>query len=131
MNIVVFDGFTLNPGDNPFDRLAKFGTLTIYERTAAELIMERGRNADIILTNKTPLSAEILANLPRLRFISELATGFDNIDIIEAGRRGIPVSNVPGYGTDSVAQHTLALLLELTNRVGEHAARVQQGEWAS
>ncbi len=129
MKIVVLDGYTLNPGDNPWDEVATLGELTVYDRTPAELIVERARGAEIVLTNKTPLSAATLEQLPGLRFIAELATGYDNIDVAAAGRHGIPVANVPEYSTPSVAQHTLALLLELCNRVGEHAAAVKEGEW--
>jgi glycerate dehydrogenase len=92
--------------------------------------VERARGAKIVLTNKTPLSAATLEELPQLRFIAELATGYDNIDVAAAGRRGIPVANVPEYSTPSVAQHTMALLLELCNRVGEHSAAVRDGEWS-
>lgn len=131
MNIVVLDGYTVNPGDNPFDSLRRFGTVTIYDRTPLGSIVERAVQAEIVLTNKTPLFADTLQQLPKLRFIGELATGFDNIDIAAAGKRGIPVSNVPGYSTDSVAQHAVALLLELTNKVGEHAEEVRRGYWSS
>ena len=130
MKIVVLDGYTVNPGDNPWDGLSRLGELMVYDRTSSDDIVERVADADIILTNKTPLRAETLAQLPRLRFIAELATGYDNVDIVAAGKRGIPVANVPEYGTDSVAQHTMALVLELCNRVGEHAAAVQEGEWS-
>jgi glycerate dehydrogenase len=130
MKIVVLDGHTLNPGDNPWDELAAMGELSVHERTPVELITERAGAADIILTNKTPLSAATLSELPRLRFIAELATGYDNIDVAAAGRLGIPVANVPDYSAVSVAQHTMALLLELCNRVGEHAAAVCDGEWS-
>lgn len=129
MEIVVLDGQTLNPGDNPWNRIATFGTLTVYERTTVDQIPARAGNAAIILTNKTPLTGETLAQLPDLRFIGELATGYDNVDVVAAGKLGIPVANVPEYSTDSVAQHTLALILELCNRVGEHAAAVKEGEW--
>lgn len=131
MQIVVLDGYTVDPGDNPFDGLDRFGSVTIYDRTPAAVIVERAQHADIILTNKTALSAETLEQLPKLRFIAELATGYDNIDVAFAGRRGIPVANVPGYSTDSVAQHAIALLLELTNRVGEHGEAVKRGEWVA
>ena len=130
MKIVILDGFTVNPGDNPWDSLARLGELVVYDRTSPDKIVERGKEAEIILTNKTPLRAETLTRLKRLRFIAELATGYDNVDTAAAGRLGIPVANVPGYSTDSVAQHTLALLLELCNRVAEHASAVKDGEWA-
>ncbi len=129
MKIVVLDGHTLNPGDNPWDDVAALGELTVYDRTPAEQVVERAAGAEIVLTNKTPLSDVTLGQLTRLRFIAELATGYDNIDVAAAGRRGIPVTNVPEYSTPSVAQHTMALLLELCNRVGEHAAAVRKGEW--
>ncbi len=129
MKIVVLDGHTLNPGDNPWDEVAALGELTVYDRTPAELIVERTSEAEIVLTNKTPLTADTLVQLPRLCFIVELATGYDNIDVAAAGQRGIPVTNVPEYSTPSVAQHTMALLLELCNRVGEHAVAVKDGEW--
>ncbi|KAF0214766.1 MAG: glycerate, partial [Geobacteraceae bacterium] len=131
MKIVVLDGHTVNPGDNPWDGIAAFGELTVYARTPADKIVERAKDAEIVLPNKTPLSAETIAQLPLLRFIVELATGYDSVDVAAAGRRGIPVSNVPEYGTDSVAQHVFALLLELCNRVGEHAAAVKNGEWSA
>lgn len=127
--IVILDGYVVNPGDNPWDGLAGLGDLTVFDRTSSDKIVERGKNADIILTNKTALHAETLAQLKNLRFISVLATGYDNVDIAAAGMLGIPVANVPEYGTDSVAQHTMALLLELCNRVGEHVAAVNRGDW--
>lgn len=131
MKIVILDGWTVNPGDNPWDPLERLGELVVYQRTAPDEIVERALGADIILTNKTPLTAGTLAQLPGLRFVAELATGYDNVDVAAAGRRGIPVANVPEYSTDSVAQHSMALLLELCNRVGEHSAAVQGGEWCS
>jgi glycerate dehydrogenase len=131
MKIVVLDGATLNPGDNPWDEVAALGELTVYARTPGEEIIERGRDAEVVLTNKTPLSGETLGLLPRLRFVSVLATGYNVVDVAAAGRLGIPVSNVPEYGSDSVAQHVLALLLELTNHVALHDAAVKRGEWSS
>jgi glycerate dehydrogenase len=130
MRIVVLDGFTLNPGDNPWDDLAALGNLVVHDRTPTERVQERAVEADIVLTNKTVLAAGILANLPHLRFISVLATGYNVVDVDAAAARGIPVSNVPEYGSDSVAQHVFALLLELCHRVGEHDAAVAAGEWA-
>ncbi len=129
MRIVVLDGYTLNPGDNPWDALAELGPLTVYDRTPAELIVARAREADVLLTNKTPLAAETLAQLPALRFVAVLATGFNVVDVAAARARGIPVANVPEYGTESVAQHVFALLLELCQHVGSHAAAVRAGEW--
>lgn len=129
MRIVVLDGYTLNPGDNPWDEVARLGDLTVYERTPAEHIVLRARDTDVILTNKTPLTAATLAQLPALRFISVLATGYNIVDTEAARRRGIPVANVPEYGTDSVAQHVFALLLELCHHVGSHDRAVKSGEW--
>jgi glycerate dehydrogenase len=129
MQIVVLDGHTVNPGDNPWDGVARLGDLIVYDRTPADAIIGRAAGAEIVLTNKTELSAATLAALPRLRFIAVLATGFNIVDVAAARARGIAVSNVPEYGTASVAQHTLALLLELANRVGDHARAVAGGEW--
>jgi glycerate dehydrogenase len=129
MKIVVLDGFTLNPGDNPWDELARLGDLRVYERTPPEAIVERAHDADVVLTNKTPMTAQTLAQLLQLRFIAVLATGHNVVDSAAARARGIPVSNVPEYGTDSVAQHVFALLLELCHHVGLHDAAVQAGEW--
>ncbi|MBI3875503.1 MAG: D-2-hydroxyacid dehydrogenase [Verrucomicrobia bacterium] len=129
MKLVVLDGYTLNPGDNPWDALAELGELTVYDRTPSDQIVTRTGDADIVLTNKTPLNATTLARLPRLKFIAVLATGFNIVDVVAARARGIPVSNVPEYGTGSVAQHVFALLLELTSRVGEHSVAVHAGEW--
>lgn len=129
--IVVLDGYTVNPGDNPWDALAALGELSVYDRTPPELLLERAAGADILLTNKTALDDTVLAALPGLRFIAVTATGYDVVDVAAAGRRGIPVSNVPEYSSLTVAQHTMALLLELTNRVGLHDAAVKGGEWSN
>jgi glycerate dehydrogenase len=129
MRIVVLDGYTVNPGDNPWDKLEALGDLHVHDRTLPADILARAEHAEIVLTNKTRLPAAVLERLPQLRFISILATGFDIIDVAAAQARGIPVSNVPEYGTDSVAQHVFALLLELCHRVGEHDAAVHAGEW--
>jgi glycerate dehydrogenase len=129
MRIVVLDGYTLNPGDNPWNALARLGALTVYDRTAGAQILPRTRPADIVLINKTPLTAETLAQLPNLRCIAVLATGHNIVDGGAARARGIPVCNVPEYGTDSVAQHVFALLLELCHHVGLHDAAVEAGEW--
>jgi len=128
-NIVVLDGYTLNPGDNPWDEVAALGDFTVYERTPAGLIVERARDADILLTNKTPLTAQTLAALPRTRFIAALATGYDVVDAVAAAKHCIPVSNVPGYGVESVAQFVMAQLLTLARRVETHDRLVRAGEW--
>jgi glycerate dehydrogenase len=130
VRIVVLDGHTLNPGDNPWDPIARLGDLAVFERTAPALVVERAHDAEIVLTNKTPLDAATIASLPRLRFIAVLATGYDVVDVAAARAEGIAVSNVPQYGRDSVAQHTFALLLELSNHTALHAAAVSAGEWS-
>ena len=131
VKIVVLDGATVNPGDNPWEPVARLGELTVHDRTPDELILARAAEAEILLTNKTPLSATTIAALPKLRFIAELATGYNNIDVKAAGARGIPVVNVPGYSTVSVAQHAFALLLSLANGICAHSQAVRQGEWIS
>lgn len=129
MKIVVLDGYALNPGDLSWEGFEKFGEVTVYERTPAEETLARARDAEIVITNKTVLSKEIIENLPKLRYIGVLATGYNVVDTAAARERGIPVTNIPAYGTDSVAQHAFALLLELTNRVGLHADMVADGAW--
>lgn len=131
MKIVVLDGFTLNPGDNPWSGIESQGEFTVYDRTSAEEIVKRCKGADIVLTNKTPLSADTLAQLPDLKFISVLATGFNVIDVAAARKQNIPVSNVPIYGTESVAQFVFALLLELSHNVGQHSQSVKEGGWTA
>ncbi|MBI5483172.1 MAG: D-2-hydroxyacid dehydrogenase, partial [Deltaproteobacteria bacterium] len=127
--IVVLDGYTINPGDNPWSSLEALGNCTIYDRTPPELKLERAADAEIILLSKVKLDAVALQSLPKLKYISMLATGYNNVDVEAAGRLGIPVSNVPAYSTESVAQTAFALLLELTTRVGLHDAAVKAGEW--
>jgi glycerate dehydrogenase len=130
VKIVVLDGHTLNPGDNPWDRIAALGELTVYDRTPVELIVERAARAEIVLTNKTPLDAATLAALPSLQFVSVLATGHNIVDSAAARRRGIVVSNVPEYSTKSVAQLVFALLLSLIHRPERHDQLIRGGEWA-
>ncbi|GMV97062.1 MAG: D-2-hydroxyacid dehydrogenase [Phycisphaerae bacterium] len=127
--IVVLDGYTLNPGDNPWTEVAALGDLTVYDRTPPDQIVARSAGADILLTNKTPLTAETISQLPNLKFIAVLATGYNVVDVAAARKRGIPVSNVPIYGTDSVAQFVFALLLELCHHVALHNDLIHQGEW--
>lgn len=126
--IVIVDGHTLNPGDLDYGPLRQLGDLRVYERSGA-LLAERCRDAHIALTNKEPFDAALLAQLPHLRLIVITATGTDIIDLQAARAQGIVVSNVPAYSTTSVAQHTFALLLELNNRVSEHAAASRDGRW--
>ncbi len=127
--IVVLDGHTLSPGDLPWDELAALGELVVFERTPDELVAERAADADVLVTNKTALDGATLRALPRLRGIAVLATGVNVVDVAAARSLGIPVSNVPSYSTASVAQHTIALLLELCQHVGLHAESVRAGDW--
>ena len=129
MKIVILDGYTINPGDNPWDPLSSLGEVVIHDRTPPELKMERSAGADIILTSKVKLDAATIAALPKLKYISMLATGYNNVDIAAAGARGIPVSNVPAYSTESVVQTAFALLLELATGAGVHDQAVKAGEW--
>ena len=129
--IVVLDGFTLNPGDLTWEPLRALGDCVIHDRTPRTEIVARARGAGIVLTNKCPLDRATIGLLPDLRYIGVLATGVNVVDTDAAAERGIPVTNVPGYGTASVAQHTFALLLELTQRTGHHAAGVRDGRWGS
>lgn len=127
--IVVLDGFTINPGDNSWKPLDDLGKCTIYDRTPPEFKIERAVEADILLLSKVKLDAATLKALPKLKYISMLATGYNNVDVEAAGKLGIPVSNIPAYSTESVAQTAFALLLELTMRVGLHDDSVKNGEW--
>jgi glycerate dehydrogenase len=129
MKIVVLDGYTLNPGDLDWAPLKELGTCYIYQRTAAEEILEHCRDAEIVLTNKTALTAETIAALPQLRYIGVLASGYDIVDLEAAQKSGIQVANAPGYATASVAQLNFALLLELVQQVGRHSDRVKAGAW--
>lgn len=131
MNICVLDGFTLNPGDLSWDELRQLGTCEIHERTLQAEIIARAANAEIILTNKASLPRETIAVLSKLKYIGVLATGTNVVDLTAARERNIPVTNVPAYGSRSVAQATMALLLELTNHVGHHAHRVRKGAWTN
>jgi glycerate dehydrogenase len=130
MNIVVLDGHTLNPGDLRWDELRALGPCTIHERTPAAEIVARCADAAIAITNKVPFSRETLLALPKLRYIGVTATGYNIIDVAAASEQKVTVTNVPAYGTRSVAQHTLALLLELTQHAGRHAESARAGDWA-
>lgn len=129
MKITVLDGYTMNPGDNPWDALASLGELTVYDRTPPELVLSRAMDAEILLTNKTHLSRGTLQALPALKFISVLATGYNIVDVAAAAELGIPVANVPAYSTTSVAQLTFALILELCHGVAKHSKWVHSGGW--
>ena len=129
MNLVVLDGFTLNPGDLSWDGFKALGACAIYDRTPPEQVLKRSTGADIVLTNKTVLTRDHIQKLPQLKYIGVLATGTNVVDLVAARERNIPVTNVPAYGTKSVAQATFALLLELAHRTGHHAHTVRDGKW--
>lgn len=131
MKIVVLDGYTENPGDLSWDGLGNLGELTVYDRTPADLIVERIGDAEIVYTNKTPLTKVTLDSCPQIRFIGVLATGYNVVDVQAAKAKGIPVANIPIYGTAAVAQMAIALLLEICHHVGEHSAAVYRGEWTN
>lgn len=130
-NIVVLDGYALNPGDLDWAPLQALGNVTIYDRTPADKVAERAKDAHILLTNKAIVSAETIKNLPFLEYIGVMATGYNVVDIPAATARKIPVTNVPAYSTASVAQLTFALILELCHHTGLHADNVRAGEWAA
>ncbi|MGO8720591.1 MAG: D-2-hydroxyacid dehydrogenase [Acidobacteriaceae bacterium] len=131
MKSVVLDGYALNPGDLPWEPLQALADCRIFDRTAEQDILPRAADAEILLTNKTPLRSATLATLPALRYIGVLATGYDVVDIEQATRQNVVVTNVPAYGTNSVAQMVFALLLELCNNVGLHGKEVRLGKWSS
>ena len=129
--IVVLDGHTLNPGDLTWNALDTLGDLTVHDRTSAAQVAERAAGAEIVFTNKSLVSAEAIEALPELRYIGVLATGYNVVDTSAAATRNIPVTNIPGYGTESVAQMTFALLLELATQPALHNASVQDGDWSA
>jgi len=131
MNIVVLDGYALNPGDLSWNEMKRLGNLAVYDRTPVEQIYERVKEATIVLTNKTPISAQVIDQTPSLKYIGVLATGYNVVDVEAARQKGILVTNVPGYGTKSVVQLTFALLLELCHHVQQHSDAVMEGKWAS
>lgn len=130
MKLTILDAFTANPGDLSWAGLQSLGTCTIHDRTPASEVVERAKDCEVIITNKTVLSGDTIRALPKLRYIGVLATGYNVVDIAAAQERGITVCNVPGYSTPSVAQTVFALLLELTHRVGHHAQTVREGRWS-
>ena len=130
MKIVILDGYTENPGDLSWDGFAALGELTVYDRTAPEDIPARVGDAEIVYTNKTPLTRETIAAAPQLRFIGVLATGYNIVDVKAARARGVPVANIPTYGTTAVAQFVFALLLEICHHAGHHSRAVADGRWA-
>jgi glycerate dehydrogenase len=129
--IVVLDGYALNPGDLDWGPLTRLGSCEIFDRTKRDDILSRADGAEVLFTNKTPLDRETIQQLPALRFIGVTATGYNVVDVSAARERGIPVCNVPGYGTASVVQLTFALILELTHHVQRHSDSVMSGRWAA
>ncbi len=127
--IVVLDGYTLNPGDLSWESLQALGECNVFERTPPAQVILRAAGAEIVLTNKTPIDRSMFDALPELQYVGVLATGFNIVDTVAARERRIPVTNVPAYGSQSVAQMTFAHILELTQRVGQHAVSVREGGW--
>ena len=131
MKIVVLDGFTLNPGDFSWESLNELGELTIHDRTAPSDVLRRAEGAEALLTNKTVLSAETINSLPDLKYIGVLATGYNVVDVQAAKKRGIVVTNIPAYSTQSVAQMVFAHILNITQHVAHYASEVPNGVWSS
>lgn len=129
MKLVITDGYSLNPGDLSWEKFRALGEVIYFDRTSPEEIAERCHDADVIITNKTPISADTIQTATRLKMIAVTATGYNIVDIDAAKKKNVVVCNVPEYGTFSVAQHTFALILELTNHVGLHADSVKEGAW--
>ncbi len=133
MKIVVLDGYAENPGDLSWEELGRLGELMVYDRTSLtdeDEIIGRIGDAEIVFTNKTPISSRVIDACPGMKFIGMLATGYNVVDYVYAGERGIPVANVPAYGTASVSQFSIALLLEICHHIGHHDASVHAGNWA-
>ena len=131
MKIVILDAFTSNPGDLSWDTIEEMGELTVYERTTPEEVLERCNGSEIIFTNKVILNSETIEQLPELKYIGVLATGTNVVDLHFAKKKGICVTNIPGYSTDSVVQHILALMLHFSSKVSVHNDAVQQGDWVN
>lgn len=129
MKIVILDGYTLNPGDLSWGKLERLGQVTVYDRTPPGLMLERAADAEVLLTNKVAFSAETISQLPALRYIGVLATGYNIVDVMAAAQHGVTVTNVPTYATVAVAQMTFALLLGLCHHVQAHSDAVRNGEW--
>lgn len=131
MKIVILDGYTINPGDLNWQAIDELGELTVYDRTAPSEVEKRAKEADMLLTNKVVITAEIMDKLPQLKYIGVLATGYNVVDITAARERGIIVTNIAAYSTDSVAQMTFAHLLNITNRVGHYGKQVKNLRWSA
>ncbi len=131
LKAVILDGYTENPGDLSWERVAELTDLTVYDRTPPEAVVERSRDADILIVNKVALTEEIIEQLPNLKYVSTLATGYNQIDCEALKRRGIPLSNIPAYSTNAVAQMVFSYILEYTNRVAEYTQSVKNGDWTN
>lgn len=131
LKAVILDGYTENPGDLSWECIEKLVDLTVYDRTPADMVIERSKDADILIVNKVALTKEIISNLPSLKFVSTLATGFNQIDGAALRERGIPLSNIPSYSTNAVAQMVFAFILELINKTAHYTADVKSGAWTS
>lgn len=131
MNIVILDGHAANPGDLSWEPLKAFGNLTVYPRSTTSEVVERAKEADVILTNKVMFSDEVFQSLPRLKYLGILATGYNIVDLASASRHGVMVTNIPAYSTDSVVQMTFAQILNITNRIGHYAQEARDGRWSS
>ncbi|MCD7828567.1 MAG: D-2-hydroxyacid dehydrogenase [Clostridiales bacterium] len=129
MKIVILDGYTENPGDLSWDFLQEVGDTEIYDRTPKDKIVERAKDAEILITNKTPITREIIDKLSKLKFVALLSTGYNIADYEHLREKHIPVSNIPSYSTEAVAQHVMAFILEMTNEVGLHSCSVKSGDW--
>lgn len=129
MNIVVLDGYTLNPGDNPWTPIEGVGDVTVFDRTDPAEVTVRGKDADVLVVNKVRVSKEHLQRLPNLKLVAVTATGFDCVDANSARKKSVLVANVPVYGTDSVAQYVFAQILQLCHQITQHDAAVRDGEW--
>ena len=131
MKLVVLDGYSYNPGDLSWEGLSQFGELTVYDRTPVEEIVSRIGDAELVFTNKAPITREVLLACPSVKYVGEMATGYNNVDIVAAKELGVTVTNIPGYSTQATAQFAIALLLEICHRIGHHSEVVHQGKWAA
>ena len=131
MKIVILDGYTENPGDLSWEGFENLGELIVYDRTPADKVIERIGDAEVVILNKTPLTEATMGACPNIKYIGVLATGYNVVDVAAAKERGIPVCNIPTYGTAEVAQFAIALLLEICHHIGAHGAAVQAGRWES
>ncbi|WP_238915686.1 D-2-hydroxyacid dehydrogenase [Clostridium sp. YIM B02555] len=129
MNIVVLDGYTLNPGDITWDGMERLGNLTVYDRTPVDKIVERIGSAEVVFTNKTPILKETFEQCPNIKFVGVLATGYNVVDVVAAKEKGISVTNIPTYGTDAVGQFVIGLLLEICHHIAHHDKAVHDGRW--